>query len=452
MDNTESTKPIKKHARASQPAEDLASSSTINPGETQAETRVIRRKSAKPPVDAEAATAETAKITAPVPQNTADGENLSESETPAQNSETTAFAEKTPVLKPEPATESTPVEPVTMAQGPSDGEPSEPPAKVKRGKWIWLGILIILVMVLAGSGIGYASAMRARSVEEDNQRLLIATTQFELGLVDQEQGKYEIAQDRFEYVLSIYPGFPGIEDKLVEIGLLIGQDQAGTLIPTLGPEPTPTVAITVVPTKSTGSTTLLFSQAKAQLEGQDWEGLYTTLIAMREIDPAYKALEVDGMWYLALRNRGIRLIQGGQLEPGMYSFALAEHIAPLDADAESYRTWARLYLNAGSHWMVDWYAAVQGFANLYTMVPQLRDASGITVTQRYSRALIGYGDYLQENFDYCGAASTYRQASSIYAEASLPEKISQADEYCANPPATPTPTVDPNAPTPTPAP
>ena len=27
---------------------------------------------------------------------------------------------------------------------------------------------------------------------------------------------------------------------------------------------------------------------------------------MREIDPAYKALEVDGMWYLALRNRGIK--------------------------------------------------------------------------------------------------------------------------------------------------
>jgi len=151
----------------------------------------------------------------------------------------------------------------------------------------------------------------------------------------------------------------------VEIGLLIAQDQAGTLIPTLGPEPTPTVAITIVPTKSTGSTTLLFNQAKAQMEGQDWEGLYTTLSAMREIDPAYKAVEVDGMWYLALRNRGIWQIQNGHLEPGMYSFALAKQIAPLDADAESYQEWARMYLNAGSNWMVDWYSAVQGFATLY---------------------------------------------------------------------------------------
>jgi hypothetical protein len=102
--------------------------------------------------------------------------------------------------------------------------------------------------------------------------------------------------------------------------------------------------------------------------------------------------------------------------------------------------------------MVNWYAAVEGFAALYPLVPQLRDASGITVTQRYSRALIGYGDYLQSNYDFCGAAASYRQASSIYADATLPEKITQADEFCANPPATPTPTVDPNAPTVTPTP
>lgn len=431
----------------------MAPEQTIEtPGDVQAETRVIRRKSAKTRAAAEASTAETVKISVPPTQTQTEGEGLSPVEGKVRSSDDFASPEITTEVSTEPVNLSSVVEPEKLALSPSGDEPIEPPAKVKRGKWIWLGILIMLVMVLAGSGVGYASAMRARSVEENNQRLLIATTQFELGLVDQEQGKYEIAQDRFEYVLSIYPNFPGIEEKLVEIGLVIAQDQVGSLIPTPGPEPTPTVAITVVPTKSTGSTTLLFNQAKAQLEGQDWEGLYTTLSAMREIDPAYKAVEVDGMWYLALRNRGIRQIQNGQLEPGMYSFALAKQIAPIDADAESYQEWARMYLNAGSHWMVDWYSAVQGFAILYPLVPQLRDASGITVTQRYSRALIGYGDYLQENFDFCGAASTYRQASSIYAESSLPEKINQADEYCANPPATPTPTVDPNAPTPTPTP
>ena len=156
------------------------------------------------------------------------------------------------------------------------------------------------------------------------------------------------------------------------------------------------------------------------------------------------------MWYLALRNRGIKQVQNGQLEPGMYSFALAEQIAPIDADAESYRTWARLYLNAGSQWGVNWYSAVEGFAYLYPLVPQLRDSSGISVTQRYAGALSGYGDFLQQNFDYCGSVSSYAQANSIVSNTVPQEKFTQAQEFCANPPATPTPTLDPNAPTPTP--
>jgi hypothetical protein len=433
-DNLEKTKTIKKQTRTSQPAEfsDINSADLL-PTDAQAETRVVKRKPRTTKSVQDGARAEPDGV----PQKT-DAPFVANANPEVQAVENFA------VPSPESGTDESGI--------PPEEKDSKLDDKKNRRKWIWLGVLMVLMMVLAGSGIGYASAMRAREIEQKNQRLVLATTQYELGLVDQEQGKLGIAKKRFEYVLSIYPEFPGIEDKLVEIGLLIAQNESETIAPPPGPEPTPTVAITVVPTKSTGSTTLLYNQAKAQLEGQDWEGLYSTIAAMREIDPAYKAIEVDGMWYLALRNHGIRLIQGGQLEPGLYNFALAEHIAPIDADAESYRDWARRYLNAGSHWMVNWYAAVEGFAALYPLVPQLRDASGITVTQRYSRALIGYGDYLQSNYDFCGAAASYRQASSIYADATLPEKITQADEFCANPPATPTPTVDPNAPTVTPTP
>jgi tetratricopeptide (TPR) repeat protein len=308
-DNNENTEPIKKRTRSAKTVENLPSNT-----DAQANTQVIQTK--KRPTKG-------SSIPTPEPPN--------------------EFA----------AVENgTPTEPPVITELPAVSE------KVNRTKWIWLGVLMVLVMVLAGSGIGYASAMRARGIEENNQRLILATTQYELGLVDQEQGRLGSAKNRFEYVLSIYPAFPGIEAKLVEIGLLIAQNDGELFIPTVGPEPTPTVAITVVPTKSTNSTTLLYNQAKAQLDGQDWEGLYATLSAMREIDPAYKAMEVDGMWYITLRNRGIRLIQGGQLEPGLYNFALAEQFAPIDADAESYRTWARMYLNAGSHWMIDWYATV----------------------------------------------------------------------------------------------
>ena len=401
-----------------------------SPDNSQAETQAIRKRGRKPKL---------------VPSNLDETDSLN---TNSQSEPQSDFNEVDESLKSAPAEKLADQIDSSTESGGTLAEPTEPgqaTGMVKRGKWIWLGLLGVLVIVLIGSALGYGTAMRARKIEAENQRLLQATTQFELGKADQEAGRYEIARKRFEYVLNIYPDFPGIDEKLVEIGLALAQNPGGVVATTPQPVGTPGNVITPVPTKDTRSVSILVNQAEAQLKAKDWDGLYTTLSTIREIDPEYNALNVDGMLYLALRNRGIRQVQAGNLEPGMYSFSLAKQLAPIDTDAESYRTWARLYLNAGSNWVANWQKAVEGFAYLYPLVPQLRDSSGITVTQRYARALIGYGDTLQLSYDYCGAASSYSQALSIYAETGLPEKLAQAKEYCANPPVIPTPTVDPSA-------
>lgn len=330
---------------------------------------------------------------------------------------------------------------------------TEPPAgKVKRRKWVWLGILGMIILILLGSGVGYASAIRARIIEQENQRLVTATTQFELGLVDQRDGRLETARERFEYVLSIYPEFPGITDKLVEVGLALAEAQGETVVIAPDTDAQPDEAVTPVATKDTTSVSILFNQAQNQLDAKDWDGLYTTLEKMRYIDPEYEAVKADGMLYLTLRNRGIAQIQAGHLEPGLYSFALASQIAPIDADAESYATWAGMYLKAASYGLVDEFLgeAVQQFSVLHSLVPNLRDASGFSVSQRYAQALVNLGDYYQRNFDFCGAVPFYQQAAGIYALPALAEKIPQAEEYCKNPPEVPTPTPDPSAPTATP--
>ena len=334
---------------------------------------------------------------------------------------------------------------------------TEPPAgKMKRGKWIWLGLLGMLILILFGAGVGYASAIRARIIEQANQRLIAATTQFELGLVDQREGRLETAKKRYEYVLGIYPEFPGITDKLVEVGLALAESQGSAeVVPTQDPGQ-PEIIITPVATKDTTSVSILFNQAQNQLKAKDWPGLYTTLEKMRYIDPEYEAVKVDGMLYLALRNRGIAQIQAGHLEPGLYSFALASKIAPIDTDAAGYFDWASRYLKAASYGDVDednpvlhTYAVTQ-FSELHSLVPNLRDASGITVSQRYAQALVYLGDFYQRKGDYCSAVPNYQQAATIFSLPALAEKIPQAEEFCQNPPETPTPTPDPSAPTATP--
>lgn len=341
-------------------------------------------------------------------------------------------------------------ETIPTAIVPQEEPEEEHRKKVKRGKWIWLGILVMLLITAAGVGLGYYSAMQARQAAEVEQRLDLANKQFALALNDQAAGNYELAKQRYEYILQIYPDYPNLDQKLVEIGVALAQHQGSNQLVTPVPNETaqPTLAI-IVPTVDTKSVGRLFTQAQDQYRAGDWGGLFTTVTSLRDIDPSYEPIKVDGFYYVALRNRGIADVQAGNLEVGLYDFALAEEIAPIDADAENYRTWAIMYLNAGSWWSVNWQNAVDQFASLYNSLPNLMDSSGITVTERYARALIGYGDSLQQAYEWCNAVPQYEKSRSIYAVPGIDDILVKAQEYCAAPPATPTPTVDPNAPTPT---
>ncbi len=343
------------------------------------------------------------------------------------------------------------VETVPIVLVPEAAPEESPKKKVRRGKWIWLGILAMLLIAAAGIGLGYYSALQARQAAEIEQRLDLANKQFALALNDQAAGNFELAKQRFEYILQIYPDYPDIDQKLVEIGVALAQHQGNTQLVTPVPDVTaqPTLAI-IVPTVDTKSVSRLFTQAQDQYRAGDWSGLYTTVTSLRDIDPTYEPVKVDGFYYVALRNRGITDVQAGNLEIGLYDFALAEEIAPLDADAANYRSWAIMYLNAGSWWSVNWQNAVDQFASLYNSLPNLMDSSGITVTERYARALIGYGDTLQQAYEWCNAVPQYEKSRSIYPVPGINDIITKAEEYCASPPPTPTPTVDPYAPTPTP--
>lgn len=318
---------------------------------------------------------------------------------------------------------------------------NEAPKKRKRGGWIALGILGMLLIGVAGAAIGYYSAIQVRKAEEVSQIQTDATTQYELSLQDIKDNNLAMAKRRLEYVIQIYPSYPEAGNKLTEVMVAMAQaNQSSGTVPAIA---------TVVPTKDTRDAVAIFTQAQQQYASQDWQNLYNSINSLRDLDPTYEAVKVDGFYYLALRNVGISNITNGNLEVGLYNFAVAEKIGPLDADAESYRIWARMYLNAASNWGINWSKAVDGFSTLYGMVPSLADFNGVSVRERYARSLAGYGDYLQSTYDWCGAVSQYETSIEIMSLQSVIDILPDAREKCATPPATPTPTLDPSV-TPTP--
>jgi hypothetical protein len=319
------------------------------------------------------------------------------------------------------------------------------PVKVRRAKWIWLGILIVIVITAIGAGIGYASAMKARLAEETTQRLTLATTSFVKAERDIANGDLNMASQRLQYIMTIYPDYPGLEDKLKEVltAIALANPDASAAVVT------PEAAFTPVATKDTTQVSVLFQQAQNQQASSDWKGLLDTVNKMRDIDPSYEALKVDGFYFIALRNNGIAKIAAGHLEVGLYYFAMAQSIAPLDGEALSLAASARAYLEAESYYGIDYYKSTELLAEVVKQNPNMVDISGYTAKERYVDSMMGIGDLLMTNLDYCNAAVQYSAAKDILSSDDLLAKLQQANDYCAVPPALPTPTLDPNVPQPT---
>ncbi|RMF49026.1 MAG: hypothetical protein D6755_02945 [Anaerolineae bacterium] len=325
-----------------------------------------------------------------------------------------------------------------------EANPSETPRSRKKGvlRTLLIGLALLLLIAAASAYAGYANGMQQRRAAEATQIASDIQTQFQLGLEDLQAKRYDLARQRFEFVLEQDPNYPGAVDKLTEAMLALN----ATATPTIVPTPT------LTPTPDLRGEQQLFEQAQAALQEEDWDTAIETLLALRKRNASYQAVQVDGMLYIALRNRGVqKILQQADLEGGTYDLALAERFGPLDAEAKNYRIWVSLYVTGASFWEIDWGQAAYYFGQVAPLAPNLRDASGMTASQRYLIATQKYADYLMDNKAWCKAEEQYRIAQSLGAD--VEKALKRAHNKCSPPtptPLPPTPTPEGGAPSPTP--
>jgi tetratricopeptide (TPR) repeat protein len=316
--------------------------------------------------------------------------------------------------------------PVTPERSP---EAAQPPRK--RWPWILAGLAIVLIGLFFGSFFGYQRGLAMRLDAEESQLGGTLDSQFQLAQEDLTAGRLTIAQRRLEYILQLDPEYPGAKEALTNVLISIQLTSTPST-------PTPSPSPTLTPTPDNRSEQQMFDEAVAYLGAQEWDAAIQSLEALRNTNIDVRSVDVDGLYYIALTNRGIRkILQDGSLESGIYDLTLAEKIGPLDANAINYRKWARMYLTAASYWDVDWEMVLRLFGDIYPAMPGLRDGSGMTATERYR----------QER--WCDAEAQYNAALAIAedpaARAGLEKVVPECHPPTATPePATPTPTTDPN--------
>lgn len=297
-------------------------------------------------------------------------------------------------------------------------------------RMVLLGVLAVIVLGALGSLGGYLTALSDRQQNEAHIISTEVSDQLLLGLIAFEHGQYEVARQHFEYILKIDPGNEAVASKLTETLLKLSESDA---LPTSAP------TLTVTPTPDTRNRDELYNAALSYRDQKDWTALLDVLDTLRVKDPEYKPVEIDGMYYLAYRNRGMQRIQiEGNLEGGIFDLNRAELFGYLDAEAANYRTWAARYITGLSFWGVDWQEVINYFSPLAISAPNLSDSNYFTAQDRLATAQVEINfealtkartRYQQK--DYCEAYDLFNQASAvIQLDASDLQRFEDAKNKC----------------------
>ena len=306
----------------------------------------------------------------------------------------------------------------------------------KIAAWL-LGIFVLSALfgltAVGGALAGYQSGTEQKAVQSTVQAQNALDEQYALGVKDLQAGRYEVALQRFEYILNQDADYPGVQDGIFKARQVL----YATSTPT--PAPTATPTITLTPTRDLRPVEELFNLAQSMAAAENWNGAIDTLVALRSADPNYRVARVDGLLYLSLRSRGIhKILYESNLEGGSYDLGLAEAFGPLDAEANNAREWARLYMIGLSFWEVHPEQAVYYFGQVASGMPGLTDGSGWSAIERYRGALIQYGDLLASQKAWCEAMDIYQQALSIHSDAETQQKLQAVGSECMQLNATPT--------------
>ena len=173
-------------------------------------------------------------------------------------------------------------------------------------------------------------------------------------------------------------------------------------------------------------------QARDYLRNEEWNEAILTLENLRKKNPDFHPLDIDGMLYVGFPQPGggIRRSRNGELEEGNYDLSVAEGFGPLDTEADSLRTWSRLYITGASFWEVNWGQATYYFGQVAPYYPNLQDSNGWTASARYIEALTHYAEQLVTEEDYCAAEEQYNLLYDATGDESLQAIIDEVADIC----------------------
>ncbi|MGD2027387.1 MAG: hypothetical protein PVI99_06180 [Anaerolineales bacterium] len=290
-----------------------------------------------------------------------------------------------------------------------------------------------LLIVIAASGwLGFRTGQQDYTARVTVTVEAYLASQLAQALDDIAEENYPLAIERLEYILSVNPNYKPARDLLDDIGVALNVTSTPTIPPpTATPSPTPDLR----PAEE------MYDSVLSLISLGEWSTALDTLANLRKSNPSFRIVEVDGLIYLSLRNRGIQKISNGDLEGGIYDFSLAEQFGPLDGETESYRNWARLYLLGNAFWGAYPEQAAYYYGQLVSAAPSISDFSGESAFYRYWTSLLQIGEELAQEEKWCEASEQMQVVLNSWNQGYVQPTATYIYDECIASMFTPTPTI-----------
>ncbi|MFN2188529.1 MAG: hypothetical protein ACK2T3_07180 [Candidatus Promineifilaceae bacterium] len=300
-------------------------------------------------------------------------------------------------------------------------------------------ILVIVGSVLIAAAIamatlsivGYLAYQQAQEQrEKDSQQALLDEVERQMSMArdDYSDGLFQRSLMRLDWVIEHDPDHEGAAQLQREVlsQMELALTPEATVTSTV--EPTPTRAIDV-----NAEPEAIFSEIENLMQDEQWLTAISRLTEFQFHYPDYSRYETDMMLFDANINIGLDLLQGDQIELGLYYLGQAEKLGNLPEEVSAFQTWAELYLLGIGYFGVDWGQAIYYFRGLCSAAPYYQDSC----TRLYD-SLVAYGDIYATILEWCPAEELYFEAVLYDANEELSLKLDEASEKCQE--ATPTPT------------
>ncbi len=274
----------------------------------------------------------------------------------------------------------------------------------------WALPLLLLLVILCFGILGMAlKGFRDGAAEQLARKQHQADVHFNRGMVWLQVGQYEMAEAELEETLRLVADYPEANEYLH----MAQQKQTVTPSPTAADQPTATIAPSATPTATVQvivipAVEVLFEEAQAHYEKQEWEKAISKLAQIRELDSTFKTETVVEMLFQSHYQYAQELDAEDALEDAISHYDAALQLRPRVQEIEDQRRWADLYQRALGVWQVDWERVIKNLTTIYIQNTEYKD-----IDNRLYIACISQAEVMQDQQRWCNAAELYEQAIDI---------------------------------------